>query len=114
MPSFSLGEPVFLNTSMVRAYCENGRNLIRPLANELRIGSEELRAALKEVRSHNPLLLGVDTKIKAKIVASHLVHAAEGIEQAAAGFVRCYLSFEKHFLTPNNVPVSRRGFDLDS
>jgi hypothetical protein len=88
---------------------------VRPLANELRIASEELKAALKEIPgAGNALLLGADQKIKARIVAHHLVSAAEGIEHTCASLVRCFLSFEKHFLVPANGSRStRRRFDLN-
>ena len=105
-----LGEPHFLSTSQVRDYCENGRKLIRPLANELRIASEELKAALKEIPGQSPFLLGADSKVRAVIVARHLEHAAEGVEATCAGLIRTWLSFEKHFLQEHK--TRKRAFDL--
>ncbi|MFD9966171.1 hypothetical protein [Amycolatopsis sp. NPDC058986] len=107
MTSWTLGEPTFESTSQLHKYCQNGRTLIRPLSNELRISAEELRAVLKEV----PGMGMVDAKVKARIVANHLRHAAEGVDAACVGLVRCYLSFERHFL--NNTPArSKKHFDL--
>jgi hypothetical protein len=113
---FTLGEPIFMRASDVRDYCQNGRTLIRPLANELRISAEELNAALREARGH-PALLGVDTKLKARLVARHLVNAAEGVEMACGELIRTFLSLEKHFLAPANATATmtrRRQFDLHS
>lgn len=105
-----LGEPVFTKTSEIRDYCENGRKLIRPLANEFRIASEELKAALKEIPGRSPYLLGADSKVRAMIVARHLEHAAEGVDAAVAGLIRTWLSFEKHFLQEHK--TSKRAFDI--
>lgn len=103
--AFSLGEPEFMSTSSLREYCQNGRNLIRPLANELHIASEELKAALKEVPG-GP----VETRWRARVVAAHLGNAAHGVELTCAGLVRTFLSFERHFI--NNTPERTKHFDL--
>ena len=106
--SFSLGDPDFVSTSALRAYCESGRKLIRPLGPELHMASIELRAALKEI----PLAEG-NVRWRARMVATHLDKAAEGIEHAVAGLVRTYLSFERNFI--NQSPKSaKRHFDLNS
>lgn len=105
-----LGEPVFTKTSEIRDYCENGRKLIRPLANEFRIASEELKAALKEIPGQSPWLLGADSKVRAMIVARHLEHAAEGVDATCAGLIRTWLSFEKHFLQEHK--TRKRAFDI--
>ncbi len=111
---FTFGDPVFVSSSSLRDYCENARTLIRPLANELRIASEELNAALLEIPSGNPEYLGVDVKFKARRVSKHLEVAAEGVEVTCGQLIRTFLSFEKNFLNaaPNR-PV-RRTFDVNS
>lgn len=108
---FSLGEPNFVSASALRAYCSHGRQLLRPLGPELHMAAVELRAALKEIPGHR--IGNVDSRVRARIVASHLNHAADGIEVAVAGLIRTYLSFEKHFIhvTPDR---SKRYFDLSS
>jgi hypothetical protein len=106
-----LGEPEFLSTSQLQKYCENGRNLIRPLGNELRIAAEELKATLGQIPG-NALLAQSDSKLRARIVASHLVSAAEGVEATCTGLIRTYLSFRRHFIdvTPEK---SKKHFDLN-
>jgi hypothetical protein len=104
-----LGDPNFQSTSHLKAYCEHGRQFLRPVANELRIASEELKAALKEIPGDR--IGNVDSKVRARIVSAHLLHAAEGVEMTCAGLVRCFLSFEKHFL--HNSPArSKKVFKL--
>lgn len=111
--TFTLGDPEFLSTSQLRAYCENGRILVRPLANELRIASEELQGALKEVPGQSPWMLGADSKVRARIVSAHLKHAADGVDAAVVGLVRTFLSFEKHFLHPAGGSTRKRTFTIE-
>lgn len=107
--SFSFGDPELTSTSALRKYCQDGRTMVRPLANELRISAEELHAALKEVPGGGNR---AQQHVRARIVASHLKTAAGGIEVATAGLVRCFLSFERNFL--NEQPQrSKRTFNLD-
>lgn len=111
MPNaWSLGDPDFFSSSSLRAYCENGRKLIRPLGPELRMASADLRAALREV----PLQEG-NAWLRSKIVAAHLKHAAISLEEASASFVRCYMSFQKNFiyLPPGTNTRPRRKFVFD-
>lgn len=101
---FTLGDPVFFSTSQLRAYCENGRNLIRPLSYELHLASEELRGALREVPNMGSW--------PARVVSAHLRHAADGVDAACVGLIRTFLSFERHYI--NNTPErSKRHFDLN-
>ena len=110
--AFTLGDPSFISTTALREYCENGRRMIRPLANELQIASVELREALKEIPGQSAWLMNADSKVRARIVASHLSTAAAGVELACGGLVRTFLSFEKHFIhtTPER---SKKVFDLE-
>lgn len=109
---FSLGDPEFMSTSQLRKYCEGGRTLIRPLGNELRIASEELQAALKEVPSGNPGMFGQDSRVRARLVAAHMRRAADGVDATVSGLIRTFLSFEKHYI--NSTPErSKRYFDLN-
>ncbi|MDT8916232.1 hypothetical protein [Amycolatopsis sp. PS_44_ISF1] len=110
---YTLGSPEFLSTSALRGYCSNGRDLIRPLGNELRIAAEELNAVLREVPTgQGGLLESADSRRKARMVSRHLLRAAEGVEGTCTGLIRCYLSFERNFI--NNTPErSRRAFDLN-
>lgn len=110
---FSLGDANIRSTSQLRDYCNNGRLLIRPLANELRIAAEELQAALKELPGGNVYLLGTDTRVRARIVASHLRHAAEGVEATCGSLVRTFLSFDKHFVQSENAKNPKRIFNIN-
>ena len=113
--TFKLPDPEFGGTSALRDYCERGRLLIRPLAPELRIAAEELKAVLREVPGKSPYLAGVDSRVRAARVASHLVRAAEGVEATVAQLIRTYASFERHFLVPAEVARSpKKKFDLHS
>ncbi|MGW7537800.1 hypothetical protein [Amycolatopsis sp. NPDC054798] len=112
MTRYTLGSPEFFSSSQLRQYCNGGRTLIRPLANELRIASEELFGALREVPSgQGGMFSSVDSRLRARRVAKHLLRGAEGIDLACAGLVRTWVSFEREFL--HNTPErSKKHFDL--
>ncbi|WHT21902.1 hypothetical protein N8J89_12815 [Crossiella sp. CA-258035] len=110
---FTLGDVELFSASSLRDYCNNARLLIRPLHHELLIASEELQAALSEVPGGHWAAMGVDQKVRARLVAKHLRHAAEGVELVSANVVRTYLSYRKHF-QPGVPPARRRPvFDHD-
>jgi truncated hemoglobin YjbI len=111
------GEPEFYSTSQIRDFCNRARQLMRPLHNELHISAEELQAVLKHVASANPQVFGLDSRLRARLVARHMHHAAEAIEVATVSVVRCYASFRQHYVTPmssrDNSP-QRRPFQFDA
>lgn len=92
-----LGSPDFVSSSAIRAYCENGRRHLHPLYHELHVSAEELEVALKFVRSANPKAGGLDSRIRAKLVARQLKHAADAIEIASKSMVGTYMAFLKHY-----------------
>lgn len=109
-----LGEPEFFSPRLIRQYCENARNFVRPLYHELHVSAEELELVLRELPSSNPHVFGQDSKVRARIVANHMRRAADGVEIAAASLVRTYMSFRKHFLPEINQPRRpRRRFDIN-
>lgn len=93
---FSLGEPEFFSTSQLRTYCMNGRNLLRPLHNELAISAEELQAVLSQFRG-SPYALGVDSRVRAKLVSAHLRHAADAVAVASGSLIKTFQSFTKNY-----------------
>ena len=97
-PKSLLGEPEFFSTSQIAAYCNNARLVLRPLYAELHIAAEELEAALRYVRSANPSAMGVDSRLRAHLVAGHLRRAAEGVEMTIGSIVRTHGSFRRHFV----------------
>jgi hypothetical protein len=112
MSSFTLGEPEFIRTSQLREYCINGRNLIRPLGNELFIAREELFAVLKELPQ------GGQTKYErtrnARNVSRHLATSGRAIEVACGSMLRTFASFERTYLGSEGATRPRRTFDLGS
>lgn len=94
----TLGEPEFFSTSQIQQYIGNARGLLRPLYHELHVSAEELEAALRYVRSANPAAFGLDSRVRARLVASHLRRAADSVEVTCAALVRTYLAFRKHYV----------------
>lgn len=106
---FTLGDPEFRATSQLHAYCNNGRKQLHPLAGELHVASEELKAILSNVS-----VAGMDegyARSSARTVASHLDHAAEAVDQAAESIVRAWQSFDRNFL--HYQPPRNKTFDLE-
>jgi hypothetical protein len=113
MPGISLGNPEDLrSTSALREYCENGRTLIRPLYNELHIAADELEAMLRLVPSNDPSFGGLDSRVRAKIVAGHLRRSGDAAEAAVVSLVKCFMSYRKHFLIPP-AAANRPVFDIN-
>lgn len=94
----TFGDPEFFSTSQIRDYCDRGAKLIRPLYGELHIAAAELEAVLKFVPSANPSMGGLDSRVRAKFVASHMHRSAEAVEVAVVSLRKTYMSFRKHFV----------------
>ncbi|NKE63712.1 hypothetical protein FXN61_46175 [Lentzea sp. PSKA42] len=94
----SFGDPEFFSTSQIRDYCDRGAKLIRPLYNELHIAAEEMEAVLRYVPSANPSMGGLDSRVRAKFVASHMHRSADAVEVAVTSLRKTYMSFRKHFI----------------
>lgn len=113
----TLGEPEFFSTSQIRDYCNNARLLLRPLYHELHVSAEELEAALKHVCSVNPHAFGLDSTVRAKLVARHLRTAANSVEATCGSLVRTYLSFRRHYVAELEAAgrrtTNRRPFRFD-
>lgn len=112
----SFGDPEFFSTSQIRDYCDRGAKLIRPLYGELHIAAGELEAVLKYVPSANPSMGGLDSRVRAKFVASHLHRAADAVEVAVISLRRTYMSFRKHYIAELEAAKTRTrpAFKFDS
>lgn len=107
----------FASASAVRTYCNNVRNATHRMAVELSLAADELKAALVEVPGNN-LMFGVDSKYRARQVSKHLEHAAESMAAVAAGAVRTYAAFKRHYapelaIANGRKPKPRRQFDFE-
>jgi hypothetical protein len=94
----AFGEPEFFSTSAIRDYCGNARRVLRPMHHELLVGAEELQAALRFVKSADPKAAGLDSRVRARLVARHMRTAADALLVAQTSMVKTYLSFRKHFV----------------
>lgn len=111
-----IGDPEFFSTSQIRDYCDRGAKLIRPLYGELHVAGSELEAVLKYVPSANPHMGGLDSRVRAKIVASHMHNAAEAVEVAVVSLRRTYMSFRKHFIAELDAAAGKKrpAFKFDA
>lgn len=110
--AFYLREPEFTSRTALHAWCNDSREAIRPMAPQLHLAAEELRAVLRQIPGEK--IGNIDSKYHALMVARQLHHAAHGIEIACQGLVGCYLSFEKRFVPTIAPKPSRRQFQLDA
>lgn len=110
-----LGSPEFVSSSSVRLYCENARKLFHPLYHELHVSAEELEVALRFVKSVDPKLGGMDSRVRAKLVSRQLKQAATAMEVASKSAVGTYMAFLKHFApeVSQQRQKSRRTFEFD-
>jgi hypothetical protein len=113
----AFGEPEFFSTSQIRDYCGNVRRILRPMHHELIVGSEELGAALKFVKSVDPKLFGADSRVRAALVARHMRNAADALLVAQTSMVKTYLSFRKHYVVELDAAKHKdkgRAFKFDA
>ncbi|AOS65006.1 hypothetical protein [Actinoalloteichus hymeniacidonis] len=103
-----LGEPEFFSTSSIKEYCTKGRDLLRPLHHELAVSAEEMQVVLTYVP-------GVDSRVRARLVAAHLRRASAAVEVANLEIVRTFLSFQRHFTQELSQAkrTPRRKFEFD-
>ncbi|SDD94860.1 hypothetical protein [Actinokineospora iranica] len=113
----AFGEPEFFSTSQIRDYCGNARKVLRPMHHELMVSAEELHAALKYVRSADPKAAGLDSRVRARLVARHMHTAADALLVAQSAMVKTYLSFRRHYVVELNEAgfkdKARREFRFD-
>jgi hypothetical protein len=103
----SLGDAEFTDNLAIRDYCNRLRLVSHHLGVEVAIAAAELQAALGQIPG-NQFALGLDSRVRARLVAAHLHRAAEAQTAAAAAAVRAYASFRKHF-QPELAAVNRNS-----
>ncbi|UGQ10030.1 hypothetical protein LO772_24500 [Yinghuangia sp. ASG 101] len=91
-----LTDPEFLNPESIRTYTNAGRELLRDVSVDLAVGSELLRAVLKEIPVVGSNMPG-GSRVRAFTIARHIDIAAEDAKSAAARMAQCYAAFLKHF-----------------
>lgn len=105
----------FDGAKSVTRYSRTARDLLRDLTRELEFAADEFEAVMKEAaRNGHPLLMGVDTKWRARRVAKRLRRAADCTQGAAAEVARFHAAFRREFsesLSPQ--PKSKRKFDFE-
>lgn len=109
--AFYLREPEFRSRSALHDWCNDSRAAIRPMAPQLHLAAEELRAALRQIPGRE--IGNLDARYHAMMVARQLHYAAGGIEIACKGLVGCYLSFERRFVPTLPPTASRPRFNLE-
>lgn len=109
---FHLPVPSFDSRSALHDFCQDSRHAIRPLAPQLHLAAEELRAVLRQIPGEK--VGNIDSRYHARMVARQLHYAAGGIEIACKGLVGCYLSFERRFVPTIAPKPTRRKFDFES
>jgi hypothetical protein len=106
-----LSTPDFVSKSALHDWCNDSRNFIRPLAPQLHLAAEELRAVLRQIKGER--VGNIDVKYHAMMVARQLHYAASGVEIACKGLAGCYMSFERRFVTTIPAKPSKPKFDLE-
>jgi hypothetical protein len=86
----------FTGKDSVEAYAKALRNLFRDLAFEVEFGSGELYAVLSRQNGH-PLLMGLDTKLRARRVCRRLDRLARLMGGGCIETVAFYAEFRRQF-----------------
>ena len=98
----------------VAEYAKAARGLCRDLAQEFDYSAEEIQVVLSKQKGH-PLLMGVDTRLRARKVAKRLHRAAELAGGAAIESVKFYSEFRLQFGEVINPPKTKpkEAFDFN-
>lgn len=103
----------------LHAFLQAGRALAHKIAVETSMAAGELTAGGKEMAkgSGNPLLMGIDVRLKLRRVTKRLDAAAEHMAQAAAEYSATWITFEREFgevLNRSRTQVKRpKSFHID-
>ena len=98
--------PEFPDNIAIRDYCGAVRKILHQYAAELDMAAAELEAALGESRGTTGML-GIDSRVRARLVARHMKDSAEALRASSAGVIRTYGSFRKHFMP--ELEAARKG-----
>jgi hypothetical protein len=96
----------FTGAASIAEYSRAGRRHARDLAGELHSAAEEVKAVLSAQKG-NPLLMGVDVRLRARKVARRLERAAELADGMALEIVRFNAEFRVQFA--DVIRPTRRG-----
>ncbi|MFB4300661.1 hypothetical protein [Actinomadura sp. NTSP31] len=94
----------FTGSKSITEYSQAGRSICRDLTIEFELASEEVYAALVGSQKGNPLLFGVDVRLRARRVKKRLQRAGEHTKAAGAEMVRFHAQFRKEFADVLNPP----------
>lgn len=108
-----LAEIPFTGSKSITEYSQAGRAICRDLTIEFEMASEEVYAALTASQKGNPLLFGMDVRIRARRVKKRLQRAGEHTKAAGAEMVAFHNQFRKEFADVLNPPKqTKRPFDF--
>ena len=108
-----LAQIPFTGSKSITEYSQAGRLICRDLTIEFDMAADEVYSALVASQRGNPLLLGVDVRMRARRVKKRLKRASEHTKAAGAEMVAFHAQFRKEFadvLNPPRKPV--RNFDF--
>lgn len=110
-----LNNPVFESPRMIREFCEKARQVLRPMYLHLALTADELEAVLRDHPTMGPNRLGLDSRVRARLVAGHMRRAAEGLAVASIEMPRTFTSYRRQFLEPmqHDRGRPRRQFDVN-
>jgi hypothetical protein len=97
----------FTGAASIAEYSKAGRRIGRDLAHEVAAAAEEIKAVLSAQKG-NPLLLGMDVRLRARKVARRLERAAELADGFALEMVKFNAEFRVQF-APVIRPTRKRG-----
>lgn len=110
-----LAAPVFESPRQIREFCEHVRRVMRPAYLHLSLSADELEAVLRDHPVVGPNRMGMDARVRARLVAGHMRRAAEGLAVCSVEMPRTFTSYRKHFLEPMQQDQGRprRKFNVE-
>ncbi|MFI6886725.1 hypothetical protein [Streptosporangium canum] len=84
-------------TDALRKYVDAARAVAREVAGELEWGAEEISAVLIDTAKGNPLLMGMDVKIRARRIAKRARRAAELQRASAVEMTKLWTDYKIQF-----------------
>lgn len=102
----------FTGSKSITEYSQAGRKICRELTIEFDMAADEVYGALVASQKGNPLLLGVDVRLRARRVKKRLQRASEHTKAAGAEMVRFHAQFRKEFADVLNPPKAKPKFDF--
>jgi hypothetical protein len=105
----------FNGSASIKKYSQKMRDIARDLSWEADFAAEELQAILARQGKGHPLLMGVDTKLRARKVAKRLHRASELLAGAGVEAVKLYEEFRLQFadIIKPQKPKKQDKFDFD-